>query len=211
MLKQQVITKEAIAALDYIPRANLINSITGYKSANLLATANVQGQTNVAIFSSVTHFGSNPPIVGHVTRPNTVARHTYDNIKKTGFYTINHVHQDWIDEAHHTSAKYPSTISEFDQTALTAVYKADFPAPYVAEAVIQLGMKFLQEVPIEVNGTILMLGEIQEIRVPEGLVGADGMVDLNGAQTVTITGLDSYHLPQLLKRLAYARPKSTEN
>lgn len=211
MLKQKIITKEAIAALDYVPRANLVNSITGYKSANLLATADAQGQTNVAIFSSVTHLGSNPPIVGHVTRPNTVARHTYDNIKAMGFYTINHVHQDWIAEAHHTSAKYPSTVSEFDQTALTAVYKDDFPAPYVAEAVIQLGMKFLQEIPIKVNGTILIVGEIQEIRVPEDLVGGDGMVDLNGAQTVTITGLDSYHLPQLLERFAYARPKSTKD
>lgn len=210
-MQQITITKTAIAGMDYVPRANLVNSITGYKSANLLATADANGQTNVAIFNSVTHFGSNPPIVGHVTRPTTAARHTYDNIKATGFYTINHVHQDWIADAHHTSAKYPKEQSEFDQTELTPVYKDNFPAPYVAEAVIQLGMKFLQEIPIEANGTILILGEIQEIRVPESLVGDDGMVDLNGAKTVSITGLDSYHLPQLLERFAYARPKSPKD
>lgn len=210
-MEQTIITKATIKGMDYVPRANLVNSITGYKSANLLATADENGQTNVAIFSSVTHFGSNPPIIGHVTRPNTVARHTYDNIKKMGFYTINHVHQDWIEDAHHTSAKYSKGQSEFDQTELTAVYKDNFPAPYVGEAVIQLGMKFLQEISIEANNTILMLGEIQEIRVPETLVGVDGMVDLNGAKTVTITGLDSYHLPQLLKRFAYARPKSPKD
>lgn len=203
-----IITKAQLAELDYVPRANLVNSITGYKSANLIATADLQGRTNVAVFSSVTHFGSNPPIVGHVTRPTSVARHTYDNIKATGFYTINHIHQGIIADAHHTSAKYPEGISEFDQTELTAVYQGDFAAPYVKEAVIQLGMKFLQEIPIQLNGTILMLGEIQEIRLPENLIADDGMVDLNAAQTVAITGLDGYHLPTLLERFAYARPKS---
>ena len=207
---EKVITRADLDQLDYVPRANLVNSITGYKSANLLATANAQGQTNVAVFSSVTHFGSNPPIIGHVTRPTTVARHTYDNIKATGHYTINHIHQGLIQQAHHSSAKYPPEVSEFDQTGLTPIYKGDFPAPFVAEAQIQLGMKFLQEIPIEVNGTILMLGEIQVIYLPAAILGEDGMVDLNAAQTVAITGLDGYHLPQLLERFPYARPKPTQ-
>lgn len=203
-----IITKAEIADLDYVPRANLVNSITGYKSANLLATVSQGGQTNVAVFSSVTHFGSNPPIIGHVTRPTTVARHTYDNIKALGYYTINHIHQGIIADAHHTSAKYPKGVSEFDHTGLSAVYQNDFPAPFVQESIIQLGMKFLQEIHIEANNTILILGEVQEIHLPAHLVGKDGQIDLNAAQTVAITGLDGYHLPELLERFPYARPEA---
>ena len=45
------------------------------------------------MFSSVTHVGSNPPILGFICRPTTVTRDTYTNIKETGFYTINHIQE----------------------------------------------------------------------------------------------------------------------
>ena len=64
-----------------IPRLNLINSCTGYKSANLIATKSKDGISNVALFSSVTHIGSNPPMISFITRPLTVKRDTYTNIK----------------------------------------------------------------------------------------------------------------------------------
>ncbi|MFT7052290.1 MAG: hypothetical protein ACJAZK_002917, partial [Psychroserpens sp.] len=56
------ITNKDIDNLDYIYRINLINSCSGYKSANLLGTKSNEGIENVAVFSSVTHIGSNPPM-----------------------------------------------------------------------------------------------------------------------------------------------------
>jgi len=86
-------------------RANLINSCTGYKSSNLIATQNKDKGTNVAIFNSVIHIGSTPPLIGFILRPTTVPRNTYKNIKETGVFSINQVHKDMIKDAHHTAAK----------------------------------------------------------------------------------------------------------
>jgi len=47
--------KNAIDAMENRYRANFINSITGYKSANLIGTVSSDGVENLAIFSSVTH------------------------------------------------------------------------------------------------------------------------------------------------------------
>ena len=43
--------KESINKLDHLYRINLINSCTGFKSANLLGTIDTKGNKNLAIFS----------------------------------------------------------------------------------------------------------------------------------------------------------------
>jgi flavin reductase (DIM6/NTAB) family NADH-FMN oxidoreductase RutF len=57
-----VISRDDISQLEKVER-NLINSCTGYKSANLIATKSEDGAVNVAIFSSITHLGSNPALI----------------------------------------------------------------------------------------------------------------------------------------------------
>ncbi|MBC7640926.1 MAG: flavin reductase, partial [Flavobacterium sp.] len=100
------ISKTDISTMDKVRRLNLINSCTGYKSANLIATKSVEGIANVAVFSSITHLGSNPAMLGFIVRPTTVPRDTYKNIKETGFFTVNHISSEMIADAHHTSASY---------------------------------------------------------------------------------------------------------
>lgn len=206
-MNNRVIQREELSEMEHLFKINLVNSITGYKSANLIGTIDeASQQTNLAVFSSVTHFGSEPPLVGFVLRPTTVLRGTYNNIKKTGYYTINHINASIIEDAHHTSAKYPAEISEFDQTNLTAAFENGFVAPYVKEARVKIGLEFKQEIPIELNGTILILGQIKELIIPEECLLKDGFLDLNAAETVAISGLDAYHLPKRLARFEYARP-----
>jgi flavin reductase (DIM6/NTAB) family NADH-FMN oxidoreductase RutF len=193
--------------MDKIYRLNLINSVTGYKSANLLGTKSTTNQLNIAVFSSITHLGSNPPLVGFVLRPTTVPRDTYKNIKETGIFTVNHIHDSIIEDAHHTSAKYPTEISEFDQTELEPEFKGDFDAPYVKNARISLGCKFQNEYEIKENDTLLIVSEIVEIHIHDEALEDDGWVRLDKAKTVAINGLDGYALPNLLERFSYARPK----
>ena len=69
-------------------KINLINSCSGFKSANLLGSISNEGVSNVAVFSSVIHLGSNPPTLGFILRPTTVPRDTYKNIKESGVFTI---------------------------------------------------------------------------------------------------------------------------
>lgn len=75
-------SKEDIEKTPHLQKINLINCATGYKSANLIGTKSKDNCTNLAIFSSVTHYGSAPAIFGFVLRPTTVVRNTYNNIKK---------------------------------------------------------------------------------------------------------------------------------
>ena len=84
-------SKEDIQELDKIFRINLINSCSGYKSANLIGSISENGIENVAVFSSITHLGSNPALLGFFLRPTTVPRNTYSNIKSNLKYTINHI------------------------------------------------------------------------------------------------------------------------
>ena len=59
-------TKSDFARIPHLEKINLINSATGYKSANLIGPKSEDGIPNLAIFSSVTHYGSAPPIFGFV-------------------------------------------------------------------------------------------------------------------------------------------------
>src|SRR6056300_1557100 len=115
--------KSELEGLSKIYRLNLINSVTGYKSAHLLGTASASGVDNLAVFSSVVHLGSNPALIGFILRPTTVPRHSHANMKANGIFTLNAISKGQIEDAHHTSAKYPEDISEFDQTALKSETK----------------------------------------------------------------------------------------
>lgn len=199
---------DSFASMDHLYRINLINSSSGFKSANLIATKSDDGISNVAIFSSVIHLGSNPPLLAFVVRPTTVERNTYRNIKNTGCFTINHVQQDIIEDAHHTSAKYGPEISEFSMTNLEEIYRNDCHAPFVDKAPVQLKMKFREEHHFDINKTIMVIGEVLEIYIKEEILEADGLINLSAAKVAAINGLDTYTLPQYAKRLAYQRPKN---
>lgn len=203
--------KEAIENLTYVKKINLINSVTGYKSANLIGTKSKTGVTNVAVFSSVTHFGSSPAILGFVLRPTTVIRNTYENIKETGVFTINPIFKSNIKDAHHTSAKYPKNVSEFDKTSLEEEYKDNWEAPFVKKAPIQLAMKYLEEYEIKANGTILVLAEIKKIYVREDLLEDDYLINLTKGEIAAINGLDTYAVPNNNLRLSYQRPKESSS
>ena len=84
-------SKSQINKMDKIFRLNLINSCTGYKSANLIGTVSEKGIYNVAIFSSITHLGSDPALLSFIVRPTTVPRDTYKNIMDNKIFTVNHI------------------------------------------------------------------------------------------------------------------------
>jgi flavin reductase (DIM6/NTAB) family NADH-FMN oxidoreductase RutF len=135
-----------------------------------------------------------------------VPRDTYKNIKENMVFTVNHVSLAQIEQAHHTSAKYDENISEFDQTSLEPEYKMDWHAPFVKGAPIALGCRYLNEYDIKENGCVLIIAAIEHIFVEDKLLQKDGWVKLESGEVVAINGLDGYALPQLQKRMEYARP-----
>jgi len=198
------ITLEQILGMEKQPRTNLINSLPGIRQANLIGTISETGLTNLAIFNSVIHIGANPPFMGFIQRPVSVPRGTYQNIKDTGYFTINQVHQGIYKQAHQTSARYD--ISEFEATGLTAHFTNAVKAPYVKESLVKIGLKFVAEYPIALNGTILMVGEVQEIIMEDDSFSQSQIVQLDQTKAVGVNGLETYYSVQKIEELPYAKP-----
>ena len=201
------LSKEDFDDLQKFYRINLINSCTGYKSANLIGTISEDGIENVAVFSSITHLGSNPAMLGYILRPTTVPRNTYKNIKQTGVFTVNHIIKKIINDAHHTSAKYEENISEFDMTMLEQEYKEGCIAPFVKGSPVQLVCNYQNEYHIKENGTILVVASIEDLYFNKDLVDDSGFLRLDKGEVVTVNGCDGYALPSLINRFEYQRPK----
>lgn len=195
-----------IVMMEQRSRAAFINSLSGFKSVSLVGTINNLGQTNLSIFNSVIHIGANPALIGMIIRPNSVNRHTLENLLETNCYTINHINKEIYKKAHQTSARYPRDISEFDAVGLTPEAHSKIKSPYVKESHIKFGLQFVERHDLKINGTILIIGKVIEVFVPEDCLTLDGVIDVEKAQTITTSGLDSYHSTNRLSRLTYAKP-----
>ena len=201
-----IIEQNEIMEMEQRYRATFINSLTGFKAVALVGTMDNSGNENVAIFNSLVHLGAHPPLIGMIVRPDSVERHTLENILETGYYTINHIREKMVSKAHQTAARFPKAVSEFDAVGLKAHYQNDFLAPFVGEAYVKMGVKFREKVELTINGTILVIGEIQQVHLLQDAIHEDGFVDLVQAGTITNTGLDSYHTVTKGTRYPYAKP-----
>ncbi len=181
-------------------RANFVNSLTGFKSVSLIGTINEAGLTNLGIFSSIVHIGSNPPLIGFINRPEKGTSHTLSNIRSTGVYTLNHIQGSFLKQAHQTSEKYPDGISEFEQVGLTPEYLKGIAAPFVKESSIKYALSLQEIIPIHLNNTLLVIGTILEVQLKEDVLGKDGFIELDKAHSVSSNGNDAYYAAQLISR-----------
>lgn len=207
-------TNHQIIALDRLYRANLINSITGFKSVALLGTKSENGNLNLAIFSQIFHVGANPPLMGVLFRPESQlgGNHSLKNVRNTEYFTLNHITANIYKQAHQTSARYAEDISEFDAVGLTPYFSENFFAPYVQQSPVKIGLKKEEEIPLIINGTTLIVASIQELIIEDKFIKADGFADLHAAGSITCSGLDAYLSTNKLARFSYAKPdKPIEN
>ena len=188
-------------------RANFINSLTGFKSASLIGTINAQGVPNLGMFSSMVHIGSDPALIGYINRPLAAAPHTLANIKSNGFYTVNHIHPSFVDKAHQTSAKYPDEVNEFVEVGLTEEYLEGINVPFVKESAIKYLLSLKEVVPITLNDTFLVIGQLEQVLIDPSLQPtADGFLELDQVGSICSNGLDAYYKTTLIDRYAYAKP-----
>lgn len=200
-----IVETAALQQMERRYRANFINSLGGFKSLVLIGTSNEDGSGNLATFSSLFHLGADPALCGIIIRPAEPGQNTLGNILRTKQYTLNHVLPHFYREAHQCSAKYPQGQSEFEAVGLQPYYAEGIAAPFVQQSRIRFYCELVQCMPVELNGTTLVIGAIRYIDVPGELVGDDGFIDLEAAGTVTCSGLDSYHTTRRLGRLRYAK------
>ena len=199
-------SKQDILNTPRIIRLNLINSITGIKPGNLIGTISKDGHSNLAIFSSVIHLGSNPALIGIITRPDKkVRRDTLNNILETNYFTINHIHQDFIEQSHKTSGKFNKDESEFNMCNLTEDYLFDFLAPFVKESKIKMGLKLQSIIDIPDNQTKLITGSIEHIYIEDIALEDNGDINLQIINDVGIGGLNNYYKLEKVAHYPYFR------
>ena len=186
-------------------RRNFMNSVEGIKNVALIGTISKSGITNLAIFNSIVHIGATPPRIGFIHRPPTVPKQTYENIRDTREFTINLVTEEMIDDAHQSSARYEPEVSEFDHINLKPEFAGGLAAPFGKESPVKFGMRLEEIVPIPCNNTLLIIGNVVSLYLPEEIIEEDGHVLLGKLPVVGVTGLDHYHRIQPLKRMAYAK------
>ncbi len=187
-------------------RTSFVNSLAGFRQAVLVGTIGANEIPNLAIFNSLIHLGANPALFGLISRPNKVPKDTLQNILETKYYTLNYISNNYYKQAHQTSARYQSNVSEFGEVGLTPIFNSPFPAPFVQEAVVKIGMKLEQTIEIELNGTILIIGSIQQVEIPQEIVSPDGFVKLTEQDILVSCGLDAYFKTEQIGRLTYAKP-----
>lgn len=200
------LSKSDIEQTDRVKRLNIINSVSGIKPGNLIGTKSNDGLPNLAIFSSVVHLGSNPGYLAFIVRPaGEIRRHTYENILENECFTINHIHSSFIEKAHYTSAKFEAKDSEFDKCNLTEEYLADFSAPFVKESSLKLGLKLVETIPIKTTNTVMVIGEIQHLIIPDAAIDDRGYINLEQMDGIGISGLNCYYSLKKINEFPYAR------
>ena len=199
-------TKKDIEETPRKKRLNMINSISGIKPAVLIGTRSVGEVTNLSIVNSTVHIGTNPAMLGYILRPTQeVRRHTYENILENEVYTVNHIHKGFIENAHYTSAKFDADVSEFDACGLTEEYVNGFQAPFVKESVLKMGLRHVETVKITSNDTLLVIGAIEHLFIPDHIIDERGYLDLGAVDDVGISGLNSYYGLNKIAEFPYAR------
>ena len=78
--------------------------------------------------------------------------------------------------------------------------------PFVKESRLKYMVTLTELVPITLNNTVIVIGEISNTICPQSAIKSDGYIDIESLKTVAVSGLDSYHKSNRLSRLSYAKP-----
>tara|TARA_B100000902_G_C27097921_1_gene807247 strand:- start:300 stop:911 length:612 start_codon:yes stop_codon:yes gene_type:complete len=192
-----------ISNMNRVERLKIINSISGIKSVNLIGTKSKNGITNLSIISSVTHIGSDPPLLSFISRPNKIVkRDTINNITEQPYFTINSVEKSKLHNAHLTSGKYPENTSEFQECDFKELYINKFPAPFVESSRIKIGLKVVEKINIKSNDTIMIIGLIQILQIPKNYLTEEK--DKN----IGVVGLNTYYSLNKENEFDYVRIQS---
>jgi len=192
--------------LDKHYRANLINSVIGVKQASLIGTVGNNGISNLALFSSTVHLGSNPPLVAIFSRPEgDTPKQTLNNIIENKDYSINHVNKSIVNRAHSCSFKFAAEESEFTECKLSEEFIVDCKAPIVKESYVSFAVRYQRHLSIQENGVIMVIGKIKSVFVNEGIIQNNGEVDFNHSSSIGVAGNNTYYGVDKIESLKYLK------
>ncbi len=186
-------------------RRTFMNSLTGFKSVHLLGTTNKNGIPNLALISSVFHIGANPPFIGLCFRPERANGHSFENIIRDRYFTLNVVNENIIEQSHKTSTAFSEKISEFDECRFTALYENKQLVPFVAESLIRCLVEYKEHYEVRANQTRIVVGEIKEVQLDSDFIESNGYILHQKAKSVVVNGLEGYHKTEEIIRLGFQK------
>lgn len=204
-----LLTTDDILGMEQRYRTTFVNSLSGFHPVVLVGSRSAAGKSHLATFNSLVHIGANPPLFGLISRPDTVKKHTLENIRSTGVYSINFLSTEHIAAIHRAAARFDEDADKFRKTGLTECTLPGSNLPYVGEAAIKIGMRCENIIPIPANGTWLIVGSIEAVEIRSEIIASDGFVRLHEEKIAACAGLDAYFSTTLLNRFAY--PKAGES
>jgi len=158
-------------------RVNFINSLSGFESSNLIGTFDGEGNPNLGVTSACFHLGADPALIGLAISPIHVEPQTIKNLIEQDFFTINHVDKSQYKNKEKEHLYFTHDFSDVNPNAFTEFYTGTSPAPYAAEALIKIGLKKKEVIPITETKSYILVGLIQEVLLDETLLGTDGRIN----------------------------------
>lgn len=190
--------------MDKHERIRMLNMLSGPRTAYLIGTCDNEKISNLGLFNSIVHIGASPALLGFIMRPVHVRRDTYLNILKTGSFTLNSIHREFLEKAHRTSGKFDANVSEFDALGLTEEWHDHSSSPYVQESRLKIGLKLQEVIDINSNDTKLVIGLVEHIIIEgEDMVDQDGHIHHEKINLLTVSGLEQYYEVSAFKRFKY--------
>jgi flavin reductase (DIM6/NTAB) family NADH-FMN oxidoreductase RutF len=166
----------------------LIQSIVGPRAVHLIGTKSLLGQSNLAVFNSIMHLGSDPALIGLFFRPGI--RHTLQNLLDTGYCSLNPARPDNVVEVHET--RKPWEHSEFEACGFTEVYHENHSVPFVKESALHALLKLENILSVEANSTSIAVLRVETIFLEEDNMDTDGAVAFKKQNWLLSRGLDTY-------------------
>ncbi len=148
----------------------------------VIGTYDIKGKPNVADVAWGGICCSKPPCIAISLRK---ATYSHGNIVERKAFTVNVPSEKYLKEADYFGMVSGSETDKFMETGLTSVKSDLVDAPYVKEFPLILECKLLHT--IETGLHTEFIGEIMDVKVEEGVLGKDGLIDVEKLKPVIFT------------------------
>lgn len=166
---------------------NPFNAIVTPRPIGWISSRGSKGD-NLAPYSFFNAVAYVPP---QVMFSSTGAKDSWRNIQETGFFAVNVVGLEMLDQMNATSTALPHGTDEFDHAGLARAECETIPCPRVAGAPATLECRMTQIVPLLGRDNYLILGEVIGVHLRDDCL-VDGRFDVTRFTPVARLGYRDY-------------------